>query len=139
MKRDSGSRAVFCRAVISALALGKRLIVRGRSVDRRDRLIGQSQVDRQLSAVMREMVEGVAKHDMPRLFHHHLAAGTQPPLRRHQEFVVGLRERFARLRKMSIERDHQLIGRRLLVLTTSWRRCEIELVLIDDQRDPGRH
>src|SRR5436309_809397 len=49
-----------------------------------------------LRDMVRDVVEGVAQHDVPRCFHHDLAARKQLPLRRHEVLVVGLRQRGTR-------------------------------------------
>ena len=38
-----------------------------------------------------------------------------------------------------VERFRELVGRRLLILTASRRRVEVEFVLLDDERHPRRH
>ena len=55
--------------------LGELLIVGGWTVDRRHRALVQAQVDRQLSTMVREVIERIAQHDMARLIEHDVAAG----------------------------------------------------------------
>ena len=50
-------------------------------------------------------------------------------------FVVTIPSDFSR----RVERGDQRVRGRLLVLTASRRRVEVEFVLIDDERDPRRH
>src|SRR5688500_11903081 len=67
-------------------------VVGGRPVDRRDLLVAQPQVHRQLAAMLREMIAGVAQHDVPRLVHDDLATGEKPPVRRVEVVVVRLQQ-----------------------------------------------
>ncbi len=50
------------------------LIVGGRAVDSWNRAVVQPQIHRQLAAMVREVVERIAQHDMPRLIQHDLPA-----------------------------------------------------------------
>ena len=49
---------------------------------------------------MGQVVHRIPQHHMARLIHHHVSPGLQAPIRRQQEFVGGLLERFARLRQI---------------------------------------
>ena len=80
-------------------------------------MIVESQIHGQLTPMMGQMVERVAKNDMPRRFHHDLPTGKKAPLRRQEELIVGLRQRLARLLHVLIERFAELVGGGLLVLT----------------------
>src|SRR5688572_3609817 len=77
-------------------------IVGGRPVDRRDLLVAQPQVHRQLAAMMRQVIDGVAQHDVPRLVHDDLATGAQPPVRGVEVVVVRLQQRLTGLLDVAV-------------------------------------
>src|SRR5439155_3239938 len=62
-----------------------------------------------------------------------------PLARRVEEMVVRLRQRIASFHDVFVKRFNELVGGRLLILSASRCRREIQLVLIDDQAHPGRH
>src|SRR5207244_5359352 len=86
--RTSGASSLSTPPLIGSL--DKPLIVRRWPVNRRNRLIVESQIHGQLAPMMGEMVERVAKRNMPRGFHDDLPPDKQPPRRRHEEIVVRL-------------------------------------------------
>jgi hypothetical protein len=84
----------------------ERSFIRGRSVDRRHCRLVEPQIHSQLAAVMRQVIEhGIAKHKVSRPLTNHTAGDDKPPWR-HQVLVRGVRQRFARLRDMTVEGVH---------------------------------
>src|SRR2546425_1353384 len=90
--------------------------------------------------MMRQVRERVTHGDVARLLAHDAAGDEQPPWL-HQLFIGGLRERVARLRDALVHRLNQLaaVAQRTLVDVRPARRIQIQLVAVDDQREPGRH
>ena len=71
-----------------AVRLAKPLVVGRRTVDGGDRHVVHAQVHRQLAAMVGEVVDGIAQHDVPRLFRDGLTGDEQTP-RFHQVLVVA--------------------------------------------------
>src|SRR5947199_1879330 len=107
------------------------LLIRRRPVERGDGDVVEPQVDGELAAVMREMIEGaVADGHVPRLLGDDVAAGEHPP-GGHHVLVGGAGEGLPRLLQSRVERLQQLRlrapGPRLILAG----RGDVELVLID--------
>src|SRR5579872_3834472 len=90
-----------------------------RTVDGGNRLVVKPKIHRELPAVMREMIERVTNHYIPRRLLHQLSSSQQLPLL-HQVIVVGALQRLAALCDGVIECGRQLFpGLRLRRLWTS--------------------
>src|ERR1700740_2426747 len=72
--------------------LAESLIVGGWSRDRGNGQIVHAQIDGQLAAMVRQVIDRIAHHDVPRVLRDGFARNEQPP-GRHQVIVVGLLQR----------------------------------------------
>jgi DinB superfamily len=97
------------------MELREPLIVGGWAVDRRNRAVGQPEIDSQLAAVVRQVVQRVTQHDMTRLIEHDLSSCEQPPVRRHQELVGRPGQRLTALLHVRVVHGNTRVGSRLLV------------------------
>src|SRR5581483_707052 len=91
-------------------ASAEALVVRRRPVERRHLRLVEAQVHRELPAVVRKVAEGVLDDDVPRLLHHHVAAGGELP-RRQQVRVARRAQRLARLLHAAVEDAGELLAR----------------------------
>ena len=87
--------------------------------------------------MMRPVIDRVAQDDMARIVADDLAARAQAPVGVQQEVVGRLRQHLARSGHVLVQRRDKLARRRRLILTAlARRRCQVELVLADDERAP---
>lgn len=92
-----------------------------------------------MTAMMGEMIERVHEHDVTRLVHHDVPLDEELPVGR-QHIVIGRAfEGGAPVVDRFLERGNKALYRRLLILSLTRRRTEVEFVLIDDECNPRRH
>src|SRR5262249_18604738 len=89
--------------------------VGGRSVNCGNRLVVKPKIHREVSAMMRQVIEGVTDHDVARRLLQHVTSSEQLPVLR-QMIVGGVLQRLAAFRDGIVER-----GRQFLASVRLWR------------------